>query len=176
MIIGLVGYAQSGKDSVAEVLTNVYGFKRKAFADNIRHILYDIDYKGAQFVVDTIGWERAKKMPAIREGLQKLGVSAREILGPDIWVSSVLRTLDASSDYVFTDVRFENEVTALKLMGAEIWRIERPGIGPVNDHISEVELKDYQADRTLLNEGTKEDLVMLVQTRMRPLLDANQTN
>ena len=37
MIIGLSGYARSGKDTVAELLVLNYGFKRVAFADGIRH-------------------------------------------------------------------------------------------------------------------------------------------
>jgi dephospho-CoA kinase len=36
LIIGLSGYAQSGKDTVAELLCLNYGFKRIAFADAIR--------------------------------------------------------------------------------------------------------------------------------------------
>ena len=40
MIIGLSGYARSGKDTVAETLVNEYGFKRVAFADKIKDLLY----------------------------------------------------------------------------------------------------------------------------------------
>ena len=36
MIIGLSGYAQSGKDEVAKVLVEDYGYKRVAFADKIK--------------------------------------------------------------------------------------------------------------------------------------------
>jgi hypothetical protein len=39
MIIGLSGYARSGKDTVAELLVLNYGFKRMAFADGIRESL-----------------------------------------------------------------------------------------------------------------------------------------
>ena len=43
MIIGLSGYAQSGKDTVAKVLIEEYGFTRIAFADKIREFLYDLN-------------------------------------------------------------------------------------------------------------------------------------
>ncbi len=41
MIIGLTGYAQSGKDTVANILVERYGFTRVAFADKIREFLYE---------------------------------------------------------------------------------------------------------------------------------------
>ena len=43
MIIGLTGYAQSGKDTVAKILIEQYGFTRVAFADKIRELLYEMD-------------------------------------------------------------------------------------------------------------------------------------
>ena len=50
MIIGLSGYARSGKDAVAQVLVSEFGFKRVAFADPIRDLLYEMDPK-----IDEIG-------------------------------------------------------------------------------------------------------------------------
>ena len=166
MIIGLIGYAQSGKDTVAEILVNKYGFNRKAFADNIRKFLYEMNYDGVRFAVDSVGWDRAKQMPNIREALQNAGVAARTILGEDVWVDAVMKEIDSYSNYVITDVRFKNEATTLKLLGAELWRIERPGVGPVNQHISETELEGLSADRTLLNGGTLDELEMLVKIRL----------
>ena len=40
VIIGLSGYAQSGKDTVANILVQHYGYKRVAFADKIRECLF----------------------------------------------------------------------------------------------------------------------------------------
>ena len=39
MIIGLTGYAQAGKDSVANSLVQNYGYTRVAFADKIKELL-----------------------------------------------------------------------------------------------------------------------------------------
>jgi dephospho-CoA kinase len=72
MIIGLSGYAQSGKDTVAKVLVEKYGYRRVAFADPIRDLLYGMDPlvpKGygesvinyrLQDLVDSYGWEKWK--------------------------------------------------------------------------------------------------------------------
>jgi dephospho-CoA kinase len=43
MIIGLIGYAQSGKDTVANMLVDKFDFERRAFADRIREILYEMN-------------------------------------------------------------------------------------------------------------------------------------
>ena len=170
MIIGLAGYAQSGKDTVAQILVNKYGFERRAFADKIRDILYELNPmvggEPIQVRVDSDGWDKAKQHPEVRRLLQKLGVAGRAHITDSIWVNAAMREMAVEGNYVFSDVRFENEATMLRSCGGEIWRIERPGIGPVNAHISETQIEGLSADRTLLNGGTIEELELLVQLRL----------
>ena len=171
MIIGLMGYAGSGKDEVAKILVNQFNFERHAFADKIRDMLYDMNPMAGgepiQLRVDADGWDKAKQHPEVRRLMQKLGVAARDHLGESIWVTSALKNMGSlGTRYVITDVRFLNEVNMVKGFGGEIWRIERPGIGPVNNHISETELDNISADRTLLNSGTLDDLEVLVKLRL----------
>ena len=161
MIIGLAGYAGSGKDTVAKILVDDYGFQRRAFADKIRDMLYEINPMAGgepiQIRVDADGWDKAKQHPEVRRLLQKLGVAARNHLNSNVWVMPVLNDL-GTTHCVITDVRFENEAQAIISMGGELWRIERPGVGPVNNHISESELKDYTFDKLIINDGTFDDL------------------
>lgn len=42
-IIGLSGYARSGKDEAAKILVEEYGFTRVAFADKLRDVLYALN-------------------------------------------------------------------------------------------------------------------------------------
>jgi dephospho-CoA kinase len=169
MIIGLSGYAQSGKDTVAERLVTQHGFERIAFADPIRSMVYAMNPKinGTPLVdlVDEYGWDIAKKKPEVRELLQSLGYAARVHLGEDIWVSAVLRKMwDKSQRYVITDVRFLNEAGTVKVLKGKVWRVERPGIDAANAHISEWEMNEYKFDETLGNDGTVEQLNFLVDT------------
>jgi hypothetical protein len=124
-IIGLTGFAQSGKDSVGQILVRRAGFKRLAFADALRVSLYKLNPKieseieiqsrgfwewisgepprthkkeiRVQDLVKTIGWDEAKvKYPEIRELLQKLGTeSGREIHGQDCWTNIIKRQIAA---------------------------------------------------------------------------------
>ncbi len=157
MIIGLSGYAQSGKDTVASYLMKEHGFIRIAFADNIRRILYDmnpmIGPEPLQVKVDVDGWDAAKQHPEVRRLLQVLGVSARNHIDSEVWINSALDRV-MNDRIVITDVRFLNEARAIKERGGEIWRIERPGVDAVNGHISETEMDTYKYDQTLINEAS----------------------
>ena len=178
MIIGLSGYARSGKDEVAKILVEEYGYTRAAFADKIKELLLEtnpqIGGNRLQHLIDTYGWEVAKSQPEVRYLLQSLGVGARKLLGDDIWIISVLRKMDdKNQNYVITDVRFENEAVMIKQIGGELWRIKRPGIEPINEHISERDMDGYPVDKILKNEGTLEELRTLVRSRMEFTLNAN---
>src|SRR5690606_31883458 len=84
-----------------------------------------------------------------------LGVAARHHLGDDVWVKAVERTMSLYGKYVITDVRFPNEYAWIRSKGGVIIRITRPGVGPVNDHVSE-RLAD--ADMYVNNDSTPEEL------------------
>ena len=180
-IVGLTGYARSGKDTVAGILVNEYGFTRVAFADKIKELLWHVNplletFYDLQSSVDEIGWEESKKDSEVRRLLQDLGVGARRVLGEDVWVITALREMDDTDQkYVVTDVRFENEAVMIKQLGGQLWRVKRPGVEAVNNHISESNMDFYKVDQILHNGGTIEELELLVQQRMDALL-ANKTD
>lgn len=171
--IGLVGYSQSGKDTVADILVKNYGYTRVAFADKIREFLYGLNPMVAcsptgylQDLVNLVGWDAAKQEPQVRRLLQDLGNSARKTIDENVWVTLALGNIDVNQRVVITDVRFENEAMMTKLMGGQLWRVKRVGVGPVNDHVSESELEGYKVDQIFVNNGTIEDLEALIKTRM----------
>ena len=171
--IGLVGYSQSGKDTVADILVKNYGYTRVAFADKIREFLYGLNPMVAcsptgylQDLVNLVGWDAAKQEPQVRRLLQDLGNSARKTIDENVWVTLALGNIDVNQRVVITDVRFENEAMMVKLMGGQLWRVKRVGVGPVNDHVSESELEGYKVDQIFVNNGTIEDLEALIKTRM----------
>lgn len=169
MILGLSGYARSGKDSVADILVKDAGFVRVAFADKLREALYALNPIVAhgktwgsplylQPIIDVHGWDGVKETdfgPEIRRLLQRFGTEAgRNVLGDNIWVQAVLNSLDPSKKYVATDCRFANEATAVD----QVWRVTRPGVEPANDHVSEIGLDNWPFDRIVYNDGSLFDL------------------
>lgn len=169
MIIGLHGYARSGKDSLAEVLIKEQGFRRIAFADNIRNSVYRlnpivewVDQKNPvsiQTLVDKIGWEDAKiNYPEVRRLLQVFGTEVgRELFDENIWVSLALNGVDPSENIVITDMRFINEAIAVQNANGLLVKINRPGVGPINTHASDAGLPDEIFDFVLNNDGSLED-------------------
>ena len=94
MIIGLSGYAGSGKDTVASVLIEQHGFTRLAFADPIREFLLLInpilsDGHRVNETVTMIGWDNAKSKPEVRRLLQDIGVGCRQMFGEDFWIKQL---------------------------------------------------------------------------------------
>lgn len=179
MIIGLTGYAQSGKDTVAKVLVEKHGFKRIAFADKIRELVYETDpmIKGdyhLKVMVDAYGWDVIKQTPEVRRMLQNIGMAARTVFGDLFWVTQALKQVRFTENWVITDVRFKNEADMIKTYDdSQIWRIKRHGVEAVNNHISETEMETYKVDQILQNRGTLEELEELVSSRLGRLLDAN---
>lgn len=165
-LVGLTGYAQSGKDTSAGFMAE-HGFQRLAFADALKNLAV---LAGPEFadrtdyirpladIVEQYGWEYAKaSVGGVREFLQDLGVGVRDIIGSETWVNVVLRQLQPGGLYVITDVRFPNEVQAIRRAGGTIARVQRPGTGAVNAHVSEA-FDGSEADWTIRNDGDLDQL------------------
>jgi hypothetical protein len=180
MIIGLSGYARSGKDTVAEFLVEKYGFTRLAFADPMREALLRLNPKvtvsGVQgvylaSVVNKLGWDAIKDLsPEVRELLQRMGTEVgREMFGEHFWIDYLMnKAIDAKTDVVISDVRYLNEIEAIRLWNGQVWRVNRPNVGPANSHSSEQEVDLYQNyDVIINNDSTKEELFF----ELAPLLD-----
>lgn len=158
--IGLIGYAGSGKDTVAAHLTH-HGYTRVAFASPVRDILMHMnplvtrDGLRLRDLVEAQGWDTAKRQfPEVRELLQRLGAGVRAALGESVWLDHALRRVDAlSGPVVVSDVRYRNEALALRNRGFALVWVQRHGVGPVNAHPSEVDIPVELADTVLLNHG-----------------------
>jgi len=174
-MVGLSGYGRSGKDTAGRILVERHGFMRASFADKLRELalavnpimLNDAPDGGTErlaALLERIGYEAAKDTDLeVRGVLQRLGNGVREVIGANTWVDLALRSLPDGSQVVFTDVRYPNEADAITRAGGEIWRIERRGYGPANDHISEVALDDYPIDVLVPNDGDVDDLAVMVE-------------
>lgn len=172
MILGLSGVSRSGKDSAAKFLIEL-GWQRVAFADTLREAALAInpivysrvsvggdeawsDHIRLAHIVSTHGWDKAKQNPEVRRLLQVIGTEAgRDIHGKDCWIMAADAKIN-SENVVFTDVRFENECEYIRHNGGKVYHIERPGVGPVNSHVSDK--LEFEPDGVILNDGTLDDL------------------
>jgi len=178
-LIGLSGFARVGKDSAAAVLVEEFGFTRIAFADKLRDFLYTLNpvvwswdlkdersERPLQDVINSFGWNGYKDSiysDEIRRLLQILGTDCgREQLYENVWVDACLSDLKNDGKYVVTDVRFPNEMYAIKERGGTVWRVTRHGVGPANDHSSENALTGRLFDNAILNNGDLDGLAKIV--------------
>ena len=141
MIIGVCGFIGSGKDTIADYLTNFHGFRRESFANSLKDA-----------VAHVFGWDRT-----MLEGRTKMAREWREQVDPwwaerlnmpnltprwvlqywgtevcrksfhdDIWIASLENKLRSSKDdIVISDCRFPNEIKSIKNAGGIVVRVVR---------------------------------------------------
>jgi hypothetical protein len=108
-----------------------------------------------------------------RVALQTLGTDWGRRLYPDVWVDYLFAHLTPSETPLLciSDVRFPNEVRAVLRNGGRVAKVTRPtGELPASGHASETSLDgfgDGLFDTVLRNEGSKDDLYVLVDEMLR---------
>lgn len=224
-IIGIFGYAGSGKDSVGTTIqylnctntTNITlceiladpkhhewwmedqsGWEIKKWAGKLKYVaslltgipiekFEDQEFKKTNLPPEWntlepyesdapwVGEEEVLEMPmTVRDLLQKLGTDAmRNGLHENVWVNALMADykpgpLYRVPNWIITDTRFPNEAQAIKEKGGVVIKVERPGVGPVNNHPSETALKDYPFDYVIHNDGSINDL----KDKVREFLDS----
>lgn len=179
MIIGISGKAGSGKDTAAKILEVLYANpdisyedfvnkRYKNFAD-IQIVHFADSLKETAQVLFRIGeWEtntqEGKKTTinwigkTVRELLQGIGQGLRDAIDPNLWVKILFANTEGWSNYIIADVRYPNEVYAIKERNGILLRIDRKGAGAGN-HSSETALDNYKEwDVHIENNGSIEDL------------------
>lgn len=158
LVVGLCGYAGSGKSTAADHLQHNHCFARHSFAKPLKDML-----RALGLTEDHING-KLKEAPckmlggkSPRYAMQTLGTEwGRDLIHPDIWVEAWLATMPQNAPGVVADdVRFPNERLAIRRLGGLVVEIARPGIEG-GDHASEV--IDFQTDRIVINNGSIRDL------------------
>ena len=117
MRIALSGLKRSGKDTVGSYLIQNYSCKRFAFADEVKRLARDLfpeEFVQNDKPVDLLQW---------------LGKTMRQ-RNPDVWINKLTTMIQLTKDpvpnLVVTDVRYPNEVQALKKLGFTIVKVQVP--------------------------------------------------
>ena len=145
-IIGFVGFISCGKDTAADYLVNYHEFRRDSFANTLKdsisfvfgwdRILLEGRTKESREWRETVDqwWATRLNMPDLtpRWILQHWGTEVcRNHFHDDIWIASLENKLRNTKDnIVISDVRFPNEMKAIKNLGGSVVRIKR---GPEPD-------------------------------------------
>lgn len=141
MIIGFVGLIGAGKDTAADYLVNFHGFRRDSFANTLKDAISNIfgwdrtllegrtaEARAWREQVDS-WWAQRLGMPNLtpRWILQYWGTEVcRNGFHDDIWIASLENKIRKTKDnIVISDVRFPNEIKAIKNAGGMVVRVKR---------------------------------------------------
>lgn len=190
MIIGLTGYARSGKDTVAALIGRLE-YERTGDPDAVASISFAAPMKA--FCLELFGfsldqiygdlkeepdprWTRPDGKPLTpRYALQTLGTEWGRNCDPDLWVKVAMQKAKsahaAQKLAIITDVRFLNEARAIRDVGGVIWRIYRSG--RAHSHASEAEIWSEKmtelVDSEIVNTASLEALELAVKDRLKGL-------
>lgn len=140
MIIGVCGLIGAGKDTIADYLVNIHGFRRDSFAASLKDA-----------VASVFGWDRDMlegRTPSSREWREQLDawwsnrlaqeITPRWVLQhwgtevfrnnfhDDIWIASIENKLrQQQDDVIISDCRFPNEVSSIRRSGGYVIRVKR---------------------------------------------------
>jgi len=165
-IIGITGRARTGKDTLAKILMERYGYERLAFADPIREFVAHLVGALPKDLMDS----KAKEKPLLhlggktpREMMQTLGTEwGRNTVHPNVWVECLADEIGflnwEEDNVVIPDVRFDNEAKMLRSLGGKIIHITRDAAAPVNPHVSEAGISPELIDLEIANNGSLDDL------------------
>lgn len=171
-LIGLGGYAFSGKDAFADVLekhgwykTYMSRYLRKSLEvlnPVVGHNAFGEDIRFAE-LIEKHGYEIAKENAEVRRLLQVLGTEVgRELYHKDFWLdlcfNDVNRELHRGNDVVVTGIRYPNELQMVNSFGGKNVWVSRPGHSAVNTHSSDNTLAMDHFDYVFDNNGTLADL------------------
>lgn len=183
MNIAIIAHAGAGKDVTFEILNKHYGYKRYAFADEVK--------EAAKKYFPHLYNEKNKP----RWLLQAIGTKFREI-DPEVWIRAMFNVIDANKQYAekygyaeeaiaVTDCRLPNEYKALKERGFTFIRInvdeeirtqrmiERGDNFSKKDmqHHSEQYYDTFECEYEISNNGTLEDLRSEIDVVMKSIME-----
>jgi hypothetical protein len=192
-LIGLGGRLRSGKDAVADVLVDRYGFTKLGMSDALIEAALVLDpyipvnthaatfprgehglFVRLSHLVEQVGYVDAKKNPEVRRFLQKLGTEfGRQMIGEFVWTDIMYRKIDRlrgeGHSVVVTGIRFPNEIDLITSLNGDAVYVERPGLPKdVQGHVSENSIGPSDFDAILCNDGTLDDLPTKIEALLAP--------
>jgi len=150
MIFGLCGLKGSGKTLVANYLNSEHGFRSVNMKDGLitemKERLSDtLDALASHYGAD-IDWLFQNKPFIMRELMQNYGTEVRRGDNPDYWVNQWIESIRDGGNIVCDDIRFPNELSALRNEGGLLIRVKMPELKEDLAHESEQHQQDFDED------------------------------
>ncbi len=179
-IVGIIGYAGSGKGTVADAFVK-NGWKKESFADPLKDAvsvlfgwpreLLEGDTPESREFREKVNdhWATLLNRPGLtpRKILQEFGSEViRDSFHDEFWVKCMESRIafeqlsDNPQDIVIPDCRFANEADAIRMCGGVIIKIVNPYqvLNEVHKHVSEASHTAIQPNYIIYNVGSLAEL------------------
>lgn len=162
IVIGISGFGGNGKTTLSDYFIQNHGFKRVSFADPIRKMLMALGIEE-----DDLRNPEKKNTPHPRlmgktpvQAMETLGTAwGRDMIHPNLWVNHFMNDGQGRPFLICDDVRFENEVAAIRQMGGMTFKLVVPGKEPVRN-----------TDRFVEKLGVDQEITNVIgETRMKDI-------
>lgn len=142
MIIGVAGQLRQGKDMASDYLARTLKLKRGAFATGVKQVFCEYFGVDMAFVER---WKVVDEPPpgflvSVRKALQFIGDGFRSIKD-DVWIERLF--IQHPEKVVISDVRYRNELVAVRERGGVNVLIYRPGFLNDDPNGSEAQIRPF---------------------------------
>lgn len=187
MLIGLIGKAGAGKDTVANHWVATRGFVIVRFAEALKQLVArEFDWPREKLDSLTFKETPDPRWNGVtpRQALIAIGTHGFRSCDPDFWVKKTVKGIrsirelwklsgNPDVNIVVTDVRFPNEVVAIQKLGGVTMRIEKigaPAATLMANDLTETALDSYVPDRIVsAYHGEITNLLALADEALRSL-------
>jgi hypothetical protein len=148
MIIGLVGRARSGKDTIALMMTSFHISRIAQPVKDSLKSLYGWDNRHIEGPFKEVVDPYVSKSP--RQAMIETAERVKRESGNDFFIKMLLDSWDGKN-IVIPDVRFQNEIDAIRRYGGVLVKVVREGCSAFvsEDHIDDL-VTDYTVHNTSL--------------------------
>lgn len=142
MVIGVAGQFRQGKDRASDYLAERLGLGRDAFAFGVKRVFCEYFGVDIDFVER---WKVRDEPPpgflvSVRRALQLIGDGFR-VIKDDVWVEALFRR--SPDGIVVSDVRYRNELAAVRERGGFNLLVYRPGFLNDDPNGSEAQIRPF---------------------------------
>lgn len=185
-ILGLTGYKQAGKTTLAGVAVVDFGFQRIGFADELKEM---VEKMWPAFTFAHIWGDRKEEVleeygKTAREVLQHVGTDMFRAYDPDVWVRCMRRRIHAylmrmgnsARPIIIDDIRFDNEAALIRELGGQVWEVVRKDPQSKKRrkkdiHPSELGLLASSVDMVILNAFGMEEYLEMCRRKVKEFVD-----
>ena len=188
LFIGVGYQKRNGKGEFSHALAAAlrkcaYEVEVRAYADPLKDFVKatfgatDDQLRGVHREQAVPVWVLARtKADTWRGVLQNVGTDLRNLY-EGIWIRTAMRLPDSAylqpEVVIMEDMRYVDEATAIMLAGGETVKILRPSVVSADSHSSESGLNGYYFDKTVVNDGTLEELQAKAEEYAKYLIDTH---